>query len=86
MRIPQSPPPFEDLLNELAKKPGELIAHLTLKIKDTCYKKKYYHWDELRHLKLPAELSLKELWTGLRFRRIGNSREGFFAGESSRYN
>jgi len=68
MRIPQSPPPWAELLAGLSE-PKRFIAIFSA-VAGTTHDGKYLHWDELRFRTPPAGLSShKEWWLGLKFRR-----------------
>ncbi len=62
MKIPITPPDFHNLIRNIAKdSPDKLSEIISSGIKpDT--KGKYYHWDKLRHLKLPPLVSNNEEW------------------------
>lgn len=61
MKIPLTPPDFQDLLDGFAKKPQRLGKIFSLGIKPDP-KDKYHHWDKLRHLKLPSQIENHEEW------------------------
>lgn len=70
MKIPIKPPDFNDLVNKIASdSPNDLGRILSFGIRPDP-KGNYYHWDKLRHLKLPPhKLSHEEWWLGMKFAR-----------------
>lgn len=74
MRIPQTPPPpFQNIFAQ--KEGAERFAKIwTAILTMPPSAKKYYHWDELRFRTPPDGLTHKEWWTGLKFERMGASR------------
>ena len=70
MKIPIRPPDFSDLLEKVAKDvPGELERIVSLGGRPDP-KGNYYHWDKLRHLKLPPQYtSHEEWWLSIKFAR-----------------
>jgi len=69
MKIPRTPPSFNDLINRMAEEPGKIGELLSLGTKADP-KGKYHHWDKLRHLKLPLEISNhEEWWLAIKFAR-----------------
>ena len=64
-RIPKSPPPFDELIQEAAQS-GRLEAVLGTTVRPSI---RYHHWDKLRHLKPPDDFSHREWWLSLKFRR-----------------
>ncbi len=70
MKIPITPPNFDFLLEKLAaESPGHLGRILSLGIQPDP-KGNYYHWDKLRHLKLPPHnLNHEEWWLAIKFVR-----------------
>lgn len=69
MKIPITPPNFNDLLNTIAREPEKIGNLFSLGIRaDT--QGRYLHWDKLRHLKLPSQVSNhEEWWLALKFSR-----------------
>ncbi|MEX2286864.1 MAG: Fic family protein [Planctomycetaceae bacterium] len=87
MRIPQSPPPFEELLKEAIGKVGlfestrapEVVSFLR-KAND-----QYLHWHKFRYYPMPEGLTPRECWLALQFTRMPNFREipiAFYDGEA----
>ncbi len=70
MKIPISPPDFNDLLKKIAADSAEDLGRiLSLGIRPDP-RGNYYHWDKLRHLKLPPhDLSHEEWWLAIKFAR-----------------
>lgn len=69
MKIPTTPPGFNDLINNIAKEPGKIGELLSLGTKADP-QGKYHHWDKLRHLKLPSQISShEEWWLAIKFAR-----------------
>ena len=82
MRRPDKPPfSFSDFFTESVnstdahKKIAELIPQLISASSTPTHNGKYIHWDELRRLKLPHELSHELLWASLKLHRIGMMKE-----------
>lgn len=70
MKIPLKPPDFHGLLEKLASdSPEDLGKILSFGIHPDP-RGNYYHWDKLRHLKLPPHnLSHEEWWLAIKFAR-----------------
>ncbi len=69
MKIPVTPPNFKDLINSIAEDPRRISGLLSLGTKPDP-QGKYYHWDKLRHLKLPSQISSHEdWWLAMKFAR-----------------
>lgn len=63
MRIPESPPDYRVLLQQLSKDAEGLQA--TFGVSSAVDSKgRYLHWDEMRRRKPPGELTLEQWWTG----------------------
>ncbi len=69
MKIPVTPPSFNDLIDKIAEEPRKIGELLSSGIKaDT--QGRYHHWDKLRHLKLPTHISNhEEWWLAIKFAR-----------------
>lgn len=67
MRIPQTPPPFVQLMAGLSK-PDRMITILQ-SVFDPTIDGRYLHWDELRFRKPPEAMTHHEWWLGLKMRR-----------------
>lgn len=69
MKIPIRPPKFNDLMQMAASSPEDLVRILSSGIQPDP-KENYYHWDRLRHLKLPRHnLSHEEWWLAIKLAR-----------------
>jgi len=69
MKIPVTPPDFLELVDSVTKEPGKIVEILSLGTKPDP-KGKYHHWDKLRHLKLPSQISSHEdWWLAIKFAR-----------------
>jgi len=70
MKIPVKPPDFNDLLRKVASSsPDDLGRILSYGIRPDP-RGNYYHWDKLRHLKLPPhDLNHEEWWLAIKFSR-----------------
>ena len=76
MKIPVSPPPHAQLLRGIlaAKNGTERFTHLALSDVGPTVEGKYRHWDILRHLQPPGDLSHEEWWLGIKNARRALSR------------
>ncbi len=69
MKTPVKPPEFNGLVKEVATDSPENLG-MILSISQPDPKGNYYHWDKLRHLKLPYQnLSHKEWWLAIKVAR-----------------
>ena len=70
MKLPTSPPPYQDLLTEalFSKQDDHTTIGLMLG-QSVLAKGKYRHWDRVRHLDPPDGLTLKEWWLGIKLAR-----------------
>lgn len=69
MKIPLSPPKFDELLSDLIEKtPKRFIEILSMNIKPDP-KGAYYHWDKIRHLSPPNDLAVEEWWLAIKSAR-----------------
>ncbi len=62
MKIPISPPDFQSLFDHIIKKSPERLGEIFSSGIKPDSKGRYYHWDKLRHLKLPSTMSNHEEW------------------------
>ena len=62
MKIPISPPDFQSLFDHIVKTSPEKLGEIFSSGIKPDPKGKYYHWDKLRHLKLPSTMSNHEEW------------------------
>jgi len=70
MKIPIKPPDFNELLKKVAGTSPENLAKVLSYRVQSDPKGNYYHWDKLRHLKLPPyNMSHEEWWLALKFSR-----------------
>ena len=70
MKMPTSPPPFHDLLDEaLTTKRDDSEALARIFEQGVLAKGKYRHWDRVRHLDPPEGLTLNEWWLGIKLAR-----------------
>lgn len=72
MRIPQTPPPFRNILTGADS--TERFSKIWMALRAMPPAKKYLHWDELRFRTPPPGLTHEEWWAGLKFERMGASR------------
>ena len=69
MRVPQRPPAFDRLLNEVASQP-ERFQKLVTSVRGPCVGDRYRHWEKLRRLPSPEGLTHEEWWLGLKLARL----------------
>ncbi len=71
MKIPESPPPQKDLLRKFLhhEDPSRYIKILTSNIGMTDTKGRYVHWEKLKHLTPPEDLSSEEYWYSIKMAR-----------------
>jgi len=62
MKIPISPPDFKSLFDHIVKTSPEKLSEIFSSGIKPDPRGKYYHWDKLRHLKLPSTMSNHEEW------------------------
>jgi len=62
MKIPATPPEFQRLIDHIAKTSPEKLSGIFSSGIKPDPKGKYYHWDKLKHLKLPSLMSNHEHW------------------------
>lgn len=62
MKIPTTPPDFQSLIDDIIKNSPEKVGEIFSSGIKPDPKGKYYHWDKLRHLKLPPLISNHEEW------------------------
>ena len=70
MKMPQKPPSLDELFE------GDTDRHLEilLAVSGPTHKGKYLHWDKIRRLKPPGDLTSREWWLGLKLSRMGLSK------------
>lgn len=70
MRLPNPPPDFDELIDKLVDESPKEIRQILSSGIPPDPKGNYYHWDKLRHLKLPPNIKNHELWwLGVKFSR-----------------
>ena len=76
MKIPQEPPPLQEILSRYIDqgRSDRLAEVLAMGVGPTA-EGRYRHWDNLRHLPPPDGLTLEEWWAGLKFARSQTGRE-----------
>src|SRR5437588_636919 len=77
MRIPLSPPNFEELTASVISGPGRMqrLSVIIQSSESLLADEKYRHWDILRHLEPPSGMTLPEWWLGISMARRGLLRE-----------
>lgn len=75
MKIPKNPPDLQQLIQDTGFKK---IIELQLQAADVD-DSKYLHWDKLRHLKPPTDLTNEEWWLTLKTKRVATRTEVPFA-------
>lgn len=71
MKMPQAPPTMNALLREITQDPeraARLLGHLSAG--GPAPNGKYRHWDVLRHLSPPSDLTPEEWWLTIKFARL----------------
>ncbi len=68
MKIPQSPPKFGELLSSLLERVDRFKSVIAT-VSGSTYKGRYLHWDKLRYLRPPGDLTVHEWWCGIKFAR-----------------
>ena len=68
MKIPQTPPPINELLLQFAESPSDFFTLVGNGVA-VDGKGRYLHWDELRHRKPPGGLTHETWWLGTAFAR-----------------
>jgi len=66
MKIPRTPPPFEDFLRS-QRNPMPAMQGAT---EEARRQDRYLHWDELRHREPPEGISVEDWWFGLKWWRL----------------
>ncbi|MGH7151165.1 MAG: Fic family protein [Planctomycetota bacterium] len=77
MRVPEKPPPFDQLLVELFSPSRDAARAFDrlLAIREPAPGGRYVHWDKLRHLAPPEGFSRREWWAGIKLARSTLLRE-----------
>jgi len=73
MKMPQTPPDWERLLQDIGI--DRCVKLHMMDIDDS----KYLHWDKLRHLKPPTDITQDEWWLGLKLKRLASTTKAPFA-------
>lgn len=68
MKIPETPPDVNKIIQELIKEPGE-FEKLYNWAQPTDLKGRYLHWDKLRHLDPPEGFTVKKWWGAMKLAR-----------------
>ena len=76
MRIPMAPPPLGEILSRISSPdhPERLMEILVLGI-GAAPDGKYRHWDTLRHVAPPTDLTHEEWWAAIKLARMQSRRE-----------
>lgn len=69
MKVPQKPPPLEQLLNELSAAGPEKFSQTVSSQLDKKPEGRYVHWDELRHLPVPGDFTHHQWWFAIKISR-----------------
>src|SRR4051812_27259430 len=73
VKIPERPPSEAQLWGMMAENPGR-IADIMQTVTSPTHEGRYVHWDKLRFLTPPAQMSHEEWWFGLKMRRAGTQK------------
>jgi len=86
MKKPINPPPFEELIKELAASPDG-VGRILSAFHGPVYKNRYIHWHKLQYLEPPAGITKKGWWFALKMARMGRKIPLFdTAGKSFTFN
>jgi len=70
MKIPVTPPDYLGLIKSISQDSPEKIGEILSLSVQPDPRGNYYHWEKLRHLKLPSEISThEEWWLAIKFAR-----------------
>lgn len=76
MKRPQNPPDFTELWEEMEEtRASDRFASILQAASSQGSASKYRHWDKLRHLKPPGDLSHREWWLAIKLYRINQRKE-----------
>lgn len=77
MKLPMVPPDLDDLLGRLLRAPdgARMVEKIIDGMQDPAPEGKYRHWDILRHLTPPEDLTSEEWWAGVKLARRSLYRE-----------
>jgi len=70
MRMPVTPPTIQDISRKLQDNPDR-YERIFQVARNAGHEGKYTHWDKLRHLRPPRDLSHEEWWLALKLGRVG---------------
>ena len=68
MKMPNSPPSFDELMKAVLQDPERARKVLAMGLSAT-HRGKYLHWDKLRHLMPPSDLTHEEWWCATKLAR-----------------
>ena len=80
MKKPLPPPDLVDLLAEITGDDPQRLLEVLFRGRPVDEKGRYLHWEQMRHRKPPAGLTLEEWWYGTAASRANNARTLPFAG------
>lgn len=69
MKIPVSPPKYDDISRAIAEKNVDVFLQLMREASPVDQKGRYLHWDKLRHLQPPESINHDEWWFGIKSAR-----------------
>lgn len=72
MHIPEIPPPFSKLMQQLSE--AAKLRRVFDTQRDHIKAQKYYHWDDLKYRKPPGDLTREEWWLSLKLQRASTRR------------
>jgi len=71
MKIPLNPPPYPDVVRSIPSERLNVVFENVGQLTES----RYLHWDKLRQLDPPADLSHEEWWAALKLGRLQNARD-----------
>jgi Fic family protein len=72
VKIPETPPPFADLMREVS---ADRFAELAMLARSAPGRREYFHWDRLRRLAAPEGLTHREWWLTIKVARHDGLRD-----------
>jgi Fic family protein len=69
MKLPVSPPPYDDLFKHQAEQDMQWVMRVLQNSGPVDHKGRYQHWDRLRHLAPPDGLSSEQWWLSIKTTR-----------------
>jgi len=69
MKTPVSPPEFEQLYENILETGAEVFLHLVQSSSPVDQKGRYLHWDKVRHLAAPENMTIEQWWLSLKSAR-----------------